>query len=229
MTLSAIRRFCPRPLSASIAILALSLFSSAISLCVFSSSRDYADLDVLLVSDSVLSADDESRVDSLEAQIEDHEKDATFVEAVPLAMEVHQIVSRNYSGDHWRVIDARVHLEALEQVSKLPRSDQDEMASAYSSEDQAYASYAQGQYDEALVQYRKAYEIRLKYLGADHPDTAQSMQDTAMLLKVTGEYERAGQMYRDALEILREKLGPDHPDVGVMLSNPGTLDTSKSN
>jgi CHAT domain-containing protein/Flp pilus assembly protein TadD len=229
MTLSAIRRFCPRPRSASIAILALSLFSSAISLCVFSSSRDHADLAVLLSSDSVLSADDESRIDLLKTQIEAHEKEATFIDAVPLAKKMHQIYSRNYSGDHWRVIDAQVHLEALEQVSKLPKSVQDEMASAYSSEDQAYASYAQGQYDEALAQYGKAYEIRRKYLGADHPDTAQSMQDTAMLLKVTGEYERAGQMYQEALEILREKLGPDHPDVGVMLSNLGTLDTSKSN
>jgi tetratricopeptide (TPR) repeat protein len=49
--------------------------------------------------------------------------------------------------------------------------------------------YAKGDYENALVEYRKALEIQLKVLGPDHPDTATSYNNIGAVYDAKGDYE----------------------------------------
>jgi len=48
---------------------------------------------------------------------------------------------------------------------------------------------AKGDYENALVEYRKALEIQLKVLGPDHPDTATSYNNIGAVYDAKGDYE----------------------------------------
>jgi tetratricopeptide (TPR) repeat protein len=72
--------------------------------------------------------------------------------------------------------------------------------------------YGKGDYENALVDYRKALEIGLKVLGPDHPDTATSYHNIGNGYHGKGDYENALAEYRKALEIRLKVLGPNHSD-----------------
>lgn len=66
-------------------------------------------------------------------------------------------------------------------------------------------------YSTAELMLRRAFELRNKLFGKDHPDTAICMDNYAQLLQEKGEYANARKLFNDSLEIRRKYFGNDHP------------------
>ncbi len=58
---------------------------------------------------------------------------------------------------------------------------------------------------------RDALSIKLRVLGAEHPEVAVVMNNLAVSLRKTGQHLEADRMWRDAFAILNQTLGPEHP------------------
>src|SRR5262249_21148195 len=69
-----------------------------------------------------------------------------------------------------------------------------------------------GKYDAAAPHLIKAYKIRLKQLGPDHPDTLTSLHNLFMLRWRQDNLKEGVELGRRALEGRRRVLGPDHED-----------------
>jgi len=82
---------------------------------------------------------------------------------------------------------------------------------------------AKGDYDNALVELRKALEIRLKVLGPDHPDIASSYNHIGAVYDEKGDYENALVELRKCLEIELKMLGPENADTASSYNHIGVL------
>ena len=78
-----------------------------------------------------------------------------------------------------------------------------------------------GAYDEALENYKKALDIRLKVLEPDHPDVATSYNNIGSVYADQGIYDKALEYYKKSLDIRLKVLEPDHPDVATGYNNIG--------
>ena len=67
-----------------------------------------------------------------------------------------------------------------------------------------------GSKDEAERDYRQALAIRLKSLGAEHPDTARTEWDLAVLLHKLGRNAEARLLLERAAPVFELRLGPEH-------------------
>jgi serine/threonine protein kinase/tetratricopeptide (TPR) repeat protein len=92
-----------------------------------------------------------------------------------------------------------------------------------------------GKLDAANPHLEKAYAIRLKELGPDHPDTLESLHDLAMERWKQEKLKEAITMGRQALEGRRRVLGPEHKDtlfaqlnLGLFLSEDDQLDEAEA-
>ncbi|CAJ1966087.1 unnamed protein product [Cylindrotheca closterium] len=77
--------------------------------------------------------------------------------------------------------------------------------------------------DDALEQYQRALEIRVKALGPEHPDTASTYNNIGVVFQNQGKYEDALEQYQRALEIRVKALGPEHPDTASTYNNMGIV------
>ena len=59
--------------------------------------------------------------------------------------------------------------------------------------------FAKGNYENALVEYRKALEVRFKMLGPDHPNTTESYNNIVGVYYAKGDYKNAIVEYCKAL------------------------------
>ena len=75
-----------------------------------------------------------------------------------------------------------------------------------------------GQFEVALRHARRAYDLRLRLLGPEHPDTLSSMHNLAFVLQKLGKFDEARTLNERALEIRRRVLGPEHPDTLASMS-----------
>ena len=78
---------------------------------------------------------------------------------------------------------------------------------------------AQGEYEKALENYRKALSIKERVLGKNHPATAATYNNMGGVYRAKGEYEKALEYYGKALEIFERVLGKDHPDTATTYNN----------
>ncbi|HEV7452400.1 MAG TPA: FxSxx-COOH system tetratricopeptide repeat protein [Pseudonocardiaceae bacterium] len=83
------------------------------------------------------------------------------------------------------------------------------------------ATYLQtrGEPRRALPLFERAFELCLRVLGEDHPDTLTSVNGLAHDLYRLGEFERARQLDEDALTRYRRLLGEDHLDTLLLANN----------
>ncbi len=79
-----------------------------------------------------------------------------------------------------------------------------------------------GLYPAAQRQVERAFELRRRLLGDQHPDTLTSMSDLVRIERVQGNYPRAAQLAAKVLEGRRHLLGEEHPDT---LKSMGALAT----
>jgi serine/threonine protein kinase len=95
--------------------------------------------------------------------------------------------------------------------------------------------YYLGNFDAAEPLLQRAYAIRLKELGPDHPDTLTSLHDLATERWKQDRFKEAAELARHALERRRRILGPNHEDtlmsqlfLGLFLKELNRLDEAEA-
>jgi tetratricopeptide (TPR) repeat protein/predicted Ser/Thr protein kinase len=93
----------------------------------------------------------------------------------------------------------------------------------------------QAKHDEAIASYERAFEIREKVLGPEHPHLAYTVGNLAIELVRKGRLDEARDYVQRALDILRKTEGPQHPHVannlntlGVILRSQGKLEEARA-
>ncbi len=79
--------------------------------------------------------------------------------------------------------------------------------------------FIKADYTKAESLFVEALEIRKKFLGENHPNTASSINNLALLYKIKGNYAKAEPLYIQALEIFRKTLGEEDFDTTIALNN----------
>jgi tetratricopeptide (TPR) repeat protein len=87
----------------------------------------------------------------------------------------------------------------------------------------------QGDFDGSRKLLDRALDIRVKRLGADHPDVGNAMNNIAFLELERGRLDEADRWYRKAIPILENKLGADHPRVFDTLLYFGETQAQRKN
>lgn len=85
----------------------------------------------------------------------------------------------------------------------------------------------EGKYADAEPLYKQALEIRKKFLGNNHPDTAISLNNLALLYQKQDRYNDSQPLYKQALEISKKTLGVDNPLTASILNNIAGLYEAK--
>ncbi len=67
--------------------------------------------------------------------------------------------------------------------------------------------------------FERAFQLRCRVLGDDHPNSLTSGNNLAANLFGVGEYERARRLCEDTLTRRRRVLGNDHPDTLISAGN----------
>lgn len=78
-----------------------------------------------------------------------------------------------------------------------------------------------GEYEQALLNFRKSLQIREMVFGSAHPNVARSLNNIGVVLRQLGESEKAIMFYQKSLAIWEKTLGSDHPLLAESLSNLG--------
>jgi tetratricopeptide (TPR) repeat protein len=73
-----------------------------------------------------------------------------------------------------------------------------------------------GDFENALVQFQKALEIRTRVFGSDHPNVAASFNNIGAVYEKKGDLENALVQHQKALKIRTRVFGSDHLDVSVV-------------
>ena len=89
--------------------------------------------------------------------------------------------------------------------------------------EQGSALVKTGNYEQAILFWGKALELRKKEFGPDDPTTATLLNNLATLYRVQGRYAEAEPLMKRAFAIREKELGPEHPDVGESLNNLALL------
>jgi tetratricopeptide (TPR) repeat protein len=79
--------------------------------------------------------------------------------------------------------------------------------------------YAQGKYEDAESEFRRALAALGKALGPDHPSVAGMRGSLVSALHAQGKYEDSERQQRLALAAKEKALGPEHPDVALSRNN----------
>jgi len=81
-----------------------------------------------------------------------------------------------------------------------------------------------GLYPQAQIQMERAYEIRSRRLGEEHPDTLQTMNNLAALYIDQNKGPQAEPLLNRAWQVRRRTLGEENPETLVTLNNLAALD-----
>jgi len=102
-------------------------------------------------------------------------------------------------------------------------SDEALIAAAYAADRAACYQAAQGLISPAEATHRAVLQVRVRTLGADHPDTIDTRHSIARRLSERAEFDQAEVEYRDVIEAMRRVLGPEHPDTLTVQHNTASL------
>ena len=80
-----------------------------------------------------------------------------------------------------------------------------------------------GNYTKAEYFYKRALEINLASLDADHSRVGLIQNNLANLYNVLEDYSKAEPLYRQAIETFEKNLGADHPRLAKTFNNLGRL------
>src|SRR5262249_51523876 len=135
-----------------------------------------------------LSGEAAARVAKLEQQIAQLRREGRLGEAIEPAREVAEIRTRLQGADHWQTADARRAVDDWRTIAALPEDGRKALASVGELFQKADTASQCGHYSEAERIDRTLLEIRRKWLGEGHPDTATSYNDVAYNLNAQGRY-----------------------------------------
>lgn len=134
------------------------------------------------------------------------------------------------TGEHetWKACQVLLsHALAALQYSYLLEDDDMALQRAGLLENLARYDENQGRYDVARSRYEEVYQVRMKVLGKEHPDTLISMTNLAVVLTRQGKYEEAEQMQRQELELREKVLGKEHPETLASMNNLAVVLTQR--
>jgi tetratricopeptide (TPR) repeat protein/transcriptional regulator with XRE-family HTH domain len=77
----------------------------------------------------------------------------------------------------------------------------------------------EAQYTQVESYLSRAYALRVRLFGEQHPATAESLNYLAELAYYRADYHQAEQLHAQALRIREQELGAQHPDVAISLNN----------
>jgi CHAT domain-containing protein/Tfp pilus assembly protein PilF len=166
-----------------------------------------------------LSEADAKRVAELNKVIDGLYRAGKFAEAVEPARQVVAIAEKALGPDHWGTADARRKVETLRAIAGLPEEGRRAMAADPAFYQEAAQAYRTARYPEAERLARQNVEVRQRWLGEDHPDTALSYNNLAGVFGKQGKLAEAEAMHRKALAIRLKALSEDHPDTAASYNN----------
>ena len=79
-----------------------------------------------------------------------------------------------------------------------------------------------GDYNAAIAQRKRAFELREEALGSEHPDTLATMGSLAYSYSAVGDQEKALALGEEALKLKKKVLGLEHPDTLAEMAMVGT-------
>jgi CHAT domain-containing protein/Tfp pilus assembly protein PilF len=167
----------------------------------------------------LLNGKDAKRVEELEKQIDELRQAGKYTEAQAAARTIVEIRHRVQGADHWQTRDAERSLAALQEIATLSGGSRKQLMEAARLRANAVKKFQQSQLDEAVAQLRRALDIRQKYLGPRHIETARTLNDLAFLLRASGQYSEAARLHRQANQLFQEFLGKEHPDTAQGYDN----------
>jgi tetratricopeptide (TPR) repeat protein/CHAT domain-containing protein len=178
---------------------------------------------MLAVEQSVLGHDHPDALGSLADLASLHEAKQDFATARKLRGEVFAAKTKQLGKDHWQTINARLAAEKTALLEKLDPAERSQLKEADRLTADASKLYSAAQYAKALDAAERAHEIRVRILGARHPDCAPTNSALAMIQEQLGDYAKAESSFRQALTIVKETQGEQHPNYGSSLDNLATL------
>ena len=104
-----------------------------------------------------------------------------------------------------------------------PFAAEDPRRLAYALDSFADSLCAQERHDSAEQFYRRAIDIKVKHLGAQHIVVARSLNNLARLYYQLNRFNEAEPLTKKCVEIYAKIFGTDHPDYATALHNLGTL------
>ena len=116
---------------------------------------------------------------------------------------------------------AKLHFQLID-ISLVIKSDRTDLLSALAICEKRFSNY-----DKALEYYVRCLDIKLKTLGAEHPDVATSYNNIGSTSDSKGEYDKALENYAKCLDIELKILGAEHPSVATSYNNIGFVWNSK--
>lgn len=134
-----------------------------------------------------------------------------FEEALNATRQIAALREQWQGKRHWQALDARLEVEDLQRLARVPTRDRAAMVRAARLVSEAGQLEAIGRSREAEKKARQALAINRRALGEEHPDTASGYGLLALCLDSQGRPADALPLYRQALEIHRKVLGEEHP------------------
>ena len=124
-------------------------------------------------------------------------------------------VTAKYAG---RFDDAETHYQRILAVLEA-QSPVDEVALAAVLHNLGGLNHARGRVAEGLAYAERGLRLRIKAVGADHPDVARDLGAIGALHHDAGDLAAADAAYRRALGVFERALGATHYEVGMTCAN----------
>ena len=161
-------------------------------------------------------------VAALQQQLDRHAEAGDFEAAAKVAQQIAEYRGKRQGTGHWEVIEAWFTVQYWERLSQVPAKDRAEVFRADRSNGLGFELLNRGRPQEAEKPLRQALAMRVKVLGADHPDTATSYHNLARCLQRLGKVSEALPLYQKALTINEQMLDPLHPDTAISYNSMAT-------
>jgi CHAT domain-containing protein/tetratricopeptide (TPR) repeat protein len=171
----------------------------------------------------------EELAQSLEALAELLAAGDDYVPARTARQEILALRTKLLGGQHWRVTDARLALERVNLLARLPPADRALLRKAGALNDQVHRLWQAGKSAEALPLAEQSVRIRRRLLGQHHADYALSLFNLAAQHQALGQYARAEPLYREGLAVTGQVFGKRHPEYAVYLTSLGHLSKATGN
>jgi len=166
-----------------------------------------------------LSLADSKRVDELSQSIDALWRAGKFAEAMEPARQAAAICEKALGPDHWRTADARRQVEIMNTIAGLSEEGRQAIVTVPALDRECDDAYGKARYADAERLARQSLEVRLRWLGAGHPDTATSYNNLAEVLRTQGKLGEAEALHRRALAVWLTAVGEVHPDTATSYNN----------
>jgi tetratricopeptide (TPR) repeat protein len=133
--------------------------------------------------------------------------------------EVLDLWKRFGGPQHWQTRNARLLLDDLEQLQRLPPAQRHQLAEARAWMEQAEKYEKEHRYGDALRVVEEALPVRRQILGEGHYLVSDCLEWLGSLHSKMGQYGRAQEYLRQGLRVREQVYGTRHPEYAVTLDS----------